>query len=629
MSNLTTAGNLSVSQNITVGGNLSVSGNLVPSGNIVMTGTFTTTSYANFSGDTSFTGNVFFATGKEIYLNSTPLYISGVKTSFLLYEIGEDKIQLAGNQGGSLGHSNTGVYKKLITWNTSDYVGINTTTPAYTLDVNGNANISGNTGLGNITISGDISSTSGGNVYIGNTATSLGQLIVQSGIPATAEGTGALIVTGGANVSGNLIVSSSGIFMANSTAVSTSSSTGAITTKGGIGVLGNVNVAGYIASANYLYANRILPNSGQDIRLYTNSSNTVFINNDSTGALRFNTGNGVGSSYFDNGSVFVGNTTTGLGQLIVQSGIATTTLGTGALIVSGGTSVNGNLFVAGNITSSSYINSQRFYSYGNDLRLYTGMSGSTLYINNDSDGSIIFNDSNTSGISIFRNGNVYVGNTTSGSGQLVVTSGLDATAGGTGALVVNGGVSISKNLIVSSSGTLMANSSAVSTSTSTGAITCKGGVGISGNIYIGLGANIAGNVNIGGAHGFTYTTLPTFGNTQVGYTHFQTNTVGTLTPQTFTLNTSVIIPIGVYSISVLFAFQNGAVGGTLTFGLMTSTGVFNTTYNAVSPINSSATYANTMNAVINQGTAGVQYYGFTNTQNITSGKIIFTLVRIA
>lgn len=585
MSNLTTAGNLAVSQNITVGGNLSVSGNLVPNGNIVMTGTFTTTSYATFNGDTAFTGNVFFATGKEIYLNSTPLYISGVKTSFLSYEIGEDKIKLAGNQGGSIGHSNTGPYTKVITWNTSNNVGINTPTPAYTLDVNGNANISGNiTSSAYINAQRFYSNGSELRLYTGSDAT----LYINN------DSTG-------------------------STVFNESNGVGSTYFKNG-----NVYVANGVLSLNgYLLTNYITcKDSTNGIRI-SHPTQPLLLQNDSTANIEFMTTNTTGVSIFKNGNVYVGNTSTGTGQLIVQSGINTTTSGTGALIVSGGTSVSGNLFVGGNISSSSYINAQRFYSYGNDLRLYTGSGGATLYINNDSDGSVVFNDTNTTGSTYFRNGNVYIGNTTTASGQLILSSGVPATAGGTGALIVTGGATVSGNLIVSSSGVIMANSSATSTTTTSGAITCKGGVGVLGNI------NVGGNVNIGGAHGLTYSTLPTFANTQVGYTHFQTNTVGSLTAQTFTLNTSVTLPIGVYSVSVLFAFQNGAVGGNFTFGLMTSTGVFNTTYNAISPINSSATYANTMNAVINQGTAGVLYYGFTNSVTVTSGKIVFTAIRIA
>jgi len=248
MSNLTTAGNLAVSQNVSIGGNLVVSGKLSPTGNLYMVGTFTTASYASFNGTTTFNGTVYFGTSQVVYLNSCPLFIAGDTGSYLSYEIGEDKIILAGNQGGSIGHTNTGPYTKLITWNTSNQVGINTTTPAYTLDVNGNANISGNTTTsGNISTTGDITTTSG------NISTTLGN------------------ITSGNN----------------------------------------------ITCGSYLFTNYITgkdPTNG--VRLW-HPTQPLLLQNDSTGNIEFMTTNTTGVSIFKNGNVYVGNTSTSSGKLIV------------------------------------------------------------------------------------------------------------------------------------------------------------------------------------------------------------------------------------------------------------------------------------------------------------------------
>jgi hypothetical protein len=192
-----------------------------------------------------------------------------------------------------------------------------------------------------------------GDVYIGNTTSLSGNLIIQSNIAATGGGTGSLIVTGGTSISGNLIVSSAGVLKANSSVVSTTTTTGAITTKGGVGILGNINVGGNITTGAYLVGSRIVPNGSVDssLRVFSPTS-TLFLQNDSTGDINFMETNTTGTSRFRNGNVTIGNSTTTSGQLQILSGLASTTTGTGAVVVTGGVGISGDVNVGGTINGA-------------------------------------------------------------------------------------------------------------------------------------------------------------------------------------------------------------------------------------------------------------------------------------
>lgn len=488
MSNFTTAGNLAVSQNTTIGGNLTVAGNLIPTGNINLAGNLNVSSL-NVNSSTTFNNTVNLAGGSGgLYLNSNPIYTGNDQYNYIATS--SMGFQAGGYFGGTLGYTSTnGPFPAnqtpVIYWSNSNIVGINTTSPAYSLDVNGSFNVNSNVSLCTQGLS--------ANVTIGNNISSTGALIVQSNIPATAGATGALIVTGGATVSGNVIVSSSGILMANSSVASTTTTTGAITTKGGIGVLGNINVGGNV-SGNYGYFNRIVPNGPYDLKLYTGTTDTIYINGDSSGDLRFNTSNFSGKTYFDNGNVTIGNSTSSLGQLQLISGLTSTTTGTGAVVVTGGVGISGNLNVGGTI-----------------------------------------------------------------------------------------------NGVLTTTGNITAN-----------------------------------------AYGFNYSTVPTLLNTQIGYKILNTSASSAVAANTYVYST-VSLPIGTYIISIMVNIINSATAGTFRFGLMTSSGgTYNISYNMTNSVGASANYGNTLTAVITISTAGVQYYGYTNSMTITTQTSFnISLVRIA
>ena len=82
-------------------------------------------------------------------------------------------------------------------------------------------------------------------------------------------------------------------------------------------------------------------------------------------------------------------------------------------------------------------------------------------------------------------------------GQVNVLSTAQATGQDNGALQVDGGVGINKNLWVG--GTIEIDDSTQSTDTNTGALRVDGGVGIDKNLYVGGAGNIAGDMAVGGS----------------------------------------------------------------------------------------------------------------------------------
>jgi hypothetical protein len=556
MSNITTAGNLSVSQNTTIGGNLSVSGNILPTGDLNISGNINATNL-NVNSTVKFNNSLIIEAGAgALNLNSNPLYGESSGYNFMSYTplVGSQTgMQMAGYIGGQLGYtSQSGPYPNNITpviyWNDSDRVGINTTSPNVVagLHINGELRVNYDSFFA-------VDGTDG-NVYIGNTEFSKGNLYINSQVPSIDTTSGSLVVNGGA------------------------------------GILGNVCIG------DRTICNRFVSNGLDDLRLYTGDLHNIYVNNDGDGSLIINQNNFTGSSTFANGDVYIGNLTSSSGQLIVQSDIEATGGGTGALIVTGGTSISGNLIVSstgvlkanasvsstttstgtittkggigclGNINCGGNVNANNMsgnYGYFNrivpsgpyDLRIYTGTTNTT-YINSDSSGDLRFNTANTTGKIYFDNGNVSIGNISSTSGQLQLVSGISSTSTGTGAMVITGGAGISGNLNVG--GTINGAISTTSTITTTGNIT--------GGNLISTGIVELKNLQ------YSYTVNPTPTASQFGYTALA-STSGTYAAGTTILSTTGNQPVGTYLVYLLINLTNGATAQNIIFGHSNSLGV--------------------------------------------------------
>jgi len=327
----------------------------------------------------------------------------------------------------------------------------------------------------------------GGLTLIGGTAstsTNTGDLIVLGGIGVggdvnvngslTVNGQSVLTGGGGSGGSGGYV---SNLIAGTDTAISTS--TGAITIWG-TSTLESVTSRG---------------SSTHQLITILNATNAI---SPTSGALQVVGGLGVGSDgYF-------------AGKLVTQNATQAVSSTTGALVVTGGVGVGGNIFVAGALTATSAIiagSSATIYlpttggiynegisgnqvlqiatnNLGQGIGLWTaGASYNTVYssggINFSTNATMTSRSAPTTGtiaVSIDLSGNLYA------------KSGTQSLDTASGALIVAGGVGISKDVNIGGNTHIQAIT--VSTGTTNGALTVGGGAGIAGDVYIG-GNNLA------------------------------------------------------------------------------------------------------------------------------------------
>jgi hypothetical protein len=323
----------------------------------------------------------------------------------------------------------------------------------------------------------------------------------------------------------------------------------------------------------------------------------------------------------------LGNVFTG-GNVVVNAIAPSTSTTTGALIVSGGAGIGGNVYTG----ADAFINSVRVGRGRNNYSTNTVVGFDALVNNNTAQNCTAIGyealHSNTDQASStalgYRAGytggsgfqNTFLGTLTSGGGFNTSTAigfGSTITASNqvvlgratesvfipgttasqsttTGALRVAGGAGIIGNIFlggnlitggdVDCNGNIQIDSIFPSISTTTGALRVAGGAGIRGNIF--LGGNLItngdidcnGNIDIRFPITTTYTALPTFTNTQIGYTMNQS--ARTSSGTAVSLNTAaslanIILPVaGVWLINYTGGLNltvAAATAGNVTFGL--------------------------------------------------------------
>jgi hypothetical protein len=261
---------------------------------------------------------------------------------------------------------------------TGGFVGIGKIAPIATLDISGNAVISGGLTIGGITN------------FASNV--SFNTISITSTVNSTSKNTGALIVDGGAGIEGNVFTG--GNLFIGSTTNSTSKNTGALIVDGGAGIEGNVFTGGNLF-----------------IGSITNSTSKT------TGALTVAGGAGIGGNVFTGGNLFIGSITN------------STSKTTGALIVDGGAGIGGNVNIGGFSThafDASFNGNIQLTQTNNPLWLISrnATSFSTLASSGD-DVGIFYGTTNPaaaglvisprgigSGIKMTTNGNVGIGTAT-------------------------------------------------------------------------------------------------------------------------------------------------------------------------------------------------------------------------
>lgn len=307
-------------------------------------------------------------------------------------------------------------------------------------------------------------------------STTLPTLSVDSGFTLSAgnfdasSSSGTFATSTGTNtVNGNLVISGSNTF---------TSGTGAVTLNGATSVSGTntltVGAAGS-AGATTLYGNLIVGATSASTSSVT--VNGDFTQQDTTATSAFTTGS---STVTLNGNVAVAS-----GKNIAMSGSGTFTSGTGAVTLSGDTSISGSkTFSSGtgavSLNGATTIASSKAFTVGT-----SGSGGTTTLYGNVVIGAV------ANGVTLTVNGNFAQADSTSSS----------TFSTGTGAISLNGDVSIAqnKNLAMSSTGT-------GTFTTGTGTVTLSGNVLISGSntFTTGTGAvSILGSTTIADSKPFT------------------------------------------------------------------------------------------------------------------------------
>jgi hypothetical protein len=365
---------------------------------------------------------------------------------------------------------------------TSGNIGIMTTNPGYSLDINGNFNAF------------SFSYINGLNIYNTDNATNLSSasLTVSGGVSIkkdllTNGRTRFLDVTSCSNSSTASVVLDGGLSINCFTNATTVSNGGALTVAGGVAIAGDLIIGGSITYSN----------AAQASNTYAYLTLTASDPSD-------NLANGALVSF---------------GGVSIQSTFnATSATSGGGLTIAGGAAIRHDLYVGNNIyskgTSTYYANTAsnliNFYDQSNIERFSMDLNLSNNSYEISRYGPLGFvetslNISNVSGMTTFNNTSP---STNSGNGTLSVAGGIgiqstkDAVQlGNGGGLTVSGGASINKKVFIG--GDTVFSSTTVSNGYTSGSILVAGGIGVTGNLNIGGSTIISGDLTVIG----TTTTL--------------------------------------------------------------------------------------------------------------------------
>jgi len=322
---------------------------------------------------------------------------------------------------------------------TDGFVGIQTSSPQYQLDVSGTINatnlrvIPGTSQLGNMLFNNNTVATSvggitiqptGGNqIILGSIVTATGQTIFGANIQSNTTTNGSVVVQGGQGISGNLYVGGLGSFntlTAKTETItgninSTGTTTGALVVNGGVGVGGDVYVGGtiygHISTASisnfYFTATTVTISNTTTVGVFypmLSSTSNGYVSVNATGSLYYNANTNVLTSPF----------------IYVSTNTESTTSTNGALIVAGGAGILSNLNVGATL-------------FANTVTVNNKLSTPNLSATNATIGNLTGTNASISSLtatSILVNGNI------------------DSTSTTTGSLLVQGGVGITKSLNV-------------------------------------------------------------------------------------------------------------------------------------------------------------------------------------
>jgi hypothetical protein len=387
---------------------------------------------------------------------------SGIKKSILFNSVGDESPQ---------------IYIA-----TSGNIGIMTTNPSYSLDINGDFNVT------------SFSYINGLNIYNTDNSTNLSSasLTVSGGVSIKKDLlTDGLVhfldVTSCSNSSTASVVLDGGLSINCFTNATTVSNGGALTVAGGVAIAGDLIIGGSITYAD----------AAQASNTYAYLTLTASDPSD-------NLANGALVTF---------------GGVSIQSTFnATSVTSGGGLTVAGGTAIGSDLYIGNNIYSDGTItfyantasNLINFYDQSNIERfsMDLNLSNNAYEISRYNPLGFVetaVNISNVSGMTTFNNTSP---STNSGNGTLSVAGGIGIQStkdaiqlGNGGGLTVSGGASIYKKVFIG--GDTVFSSTTVSNGYTSGSIIVAGGVGVTGNLNIGGSTIISGDLTVIG----TTTTL--------------------------------------------------------------------------------------------------------------------------
>jgi hypothetical protein len=298
-------------------------------------------------------------------------------------------------------------------------VGIGTSAPTYTLDVNGSGRIAGGLFINGST------SISGG-LYVSTGAFISGSVII-TGSQTT---TGALVANGGASISSGVIVSGGAGIYGGLISYTQTNIFAKLIVAGGISVSNGL----YVSGGSVISGGASLPN-GINISNGANIVGGLFISGGTSisGGLYVSSAATVGGLLNCLNGINVTNASTIGGSLSLLSGviISNGATVTGGVIISGGASISGVSLLSGDVTiaNPNTLHARNILSDSDILTLTCGGTNNT-YINNNKTsggGDLHINSVSTNSHTYIDEGNLYVqvGNLyiTNNSQQLIIKPG--------------------------------------------------------------------------------------------------------------------------------------------------------------------------------------------------------------
>jgi len=313
---------------------------------------------------------------------------------------------------------------------TSNIVGSQINTNTLTIN---NTVDSTNTSAGSLVVVGGVavrkSLSVGNNVYVNGNIVETGTITINNTVGSTDTSNGSLIVVGGTALRGTLVTGST--IKAQDTTDSNATNTGSIIIAGGLGIAKNVSMANnaYIEFASTL--------GTQYNVLSMDTGNNVVLGNNAGGSLL------MGNNTYP--TVIYGSSTT------VSYTASSTASNSGSLIVAGGVGIAKKLYV-GDLTSIDYTTAGTWVGLniansamvaGNETHMTIGKNGTDTAhvaykyqgISSDTN-ELILSHQNGGYVSLYR------------TGQLQVQATIASTSSSTGALIINGGIGVAKNISV-------------------------------------------------------------------------------------------------------------------------------------------------------------------------------------